>query len=297
MSYNWLEVFDSPISFLKTTGAWIDQDTSKRKFVIAIVMHCILLDFTLVTQFVHLVTIGKLEEFAETFMMFASFLSVFVEHLSLIVGRKKIESLLEELNKLISIAEVDKKVEGKLKKRVSQISTIFKVNFGMIVLLAVPSAVYSILNSKLPYGTWSPYDFQTNQVAFWILASIQSVGITTYLISICIEALPLFFISFMTGLVEELAEKIGSFLEDKIEEEPENGKRKSRLNNLKIMRLLQDDKRRRKNLGFQKIIHTQRGISMMVKKVSETFETVIVVKWVLTILKLCMASFAVITVS
>jgi hypothetical protein len=35
----------------------------------------------------------------------------------------------------------------------------------------------------------------------------------------------------------------------------------------------------------------------MVKKVSDTFETVLVVKWILTILKLCMALLAAITVS
>jgi hypothetical protein len=295
MSQDLLKIFDNPINFLKFTGAWIDQDVSKKKIVFAIIAHIILIDFTIVTQFVYLMTVEKLEEFAETFTMLLSFVSVFVETLSLIPTKERINLLLTELKNLISFMEIHDKQDGNLKTRITQANVIFKINLGMIVVMSVSSAVYSVIKCELPYGTWFPWDHKENLLAFCFMSLVETFGITTYWISICIETLPLFFISFMTGLTEELAEKfstLSSRKSFKVDVE-----KNSRLDHLKTIYLLEKDIENRKSLELRKFIEIQQKIKEIVKKVGATFQTVLVVKGILTILKLCMASFAIITVN
>jgi hypothetical protein len=298
MPYNWLKIFENPIKFLKITGIWIDENTSKRTIVFVIIMHTVLIDFTLLSQFVHLMTLKKFREFTDTFLVFASFLSMFVETISLLANREKITFLMKELERLISFLKIDEKSDGRLKKRVSQVDKIFKVNFGMLAFLAVPGTVFTVTRMELPYSGWFPFDYNTNLTAFWILALIQTFGVSTYLIAICIEALPLFFISYLTGLMEELAVKFEVFFENKSYKIEKVGKKtKSRLDRLKTIELLEKSIAAKKNEDFSELILIHQEIKATVLKFNESYELVFVVKWMLTVLKLGMASLAIITVN
>jgi hypothetical protein len=193
----------------------MDKDTSKLQFAFVIIMHIILIDFTVVSQLLHLITLKKLREFTETFSVFASFMSIMVETLNLLANRGKINILMHKLQSLISLLKIDEKLEGKLKKRMSQVDNIFKTNFGILAFLAVPGTVLTVTRMKLLYSAWFPFDYHSNLTAFWTLALIQTFGAITYLISTCIEFLPMIWISYMTGIMEELAVKLEDFFKNK----------------------------------------------------------------------------------
>lgn len=64
------------------------------------------------------------------------------------------------------------------------------------------------MTHKLPLKMWFPYDYDHNDSQFWLSAGYQLlIGLIYTPVVIIVDMLPVFFICFTIGLIEELFER------------------------------------------------------------------------------------------
>lgn len=213
MNSEWLKVFDKPIKYLKVAGIWIDKDSPRATIIVSSLMHLFLVDIYMICSVIYLFTIDNIEDFSEAMSIQATLTGVCIKTLYFVFKKQQIEQLLNSLVALIEHESwIDLNNNGvKLQARVAQIDRIFKIFMSVAVVGVLSGSIVPFVTHIMPYKMWFPYDFNNNELAFWLSVLYQIIPGCIYApATIIIDTFPAILICFLTGMLEVLCHRLDS---------------------------------------------------------------------------------------
>lgn len=209
-----MELFEKPLKFLKLSGLWSDRKIGVYRVVFCILMHFLCLECFVVFEVISLVKSKSLEEFCENFAMLPTFLGASLKSLNFIRMKLKIKKFLTNLEELIRFEDWIALQNGtKLEQRISQMKKFFVVNFVLAFAALFFGSLVPFFIHEPPFKMWFPFDYKHSQLLRWITIAYQLGTCIIYMPKLYIlDNFPLFVMSYVIGLVEELNMKIEAIL-------------------------------------------------------------------------------------
>lgn len=278
---DWLSVFEIPIKYLKLCGVWVEKNSSRKFSVYAFFANFINLfcikGYLIFGTLYYLITneSSDIEDFAQSMNMLPTFIGDVLKISNLLHKTSKIEELMKSLKEIIEYENwIEENGGARLKARIRQIDSIFKAFMitsltGVFFFCMIPFTTH-----ELPLKLWFPYDHKSNEFLFWFSTSLMLLpAIFSGPITIISDTLPMFFLNFITGMLEELSERLSHIS--------------------KVTK--QDDEEYSKELV--KCIKVLQKINALQVEVGEIFGTIIWAQGFISTLVLCTTSFSLTVVS
>lgn len=282
MPQKWFESLENPKNILQGTGIWIDFKKAKPLDHVKFFVYLILNFNAFVMEIMYLIQSENLKIFTEAAATFPAVLGSVLKILNFIANKKEIEDCLQKLQELIECDQwIEKQNVSKLLKRVNRIDKTFKIILIFSFLTCAMSLLVPIFNHELPFTLWFPYDYEQNEILFWVSVAYEVVCFVLVPVYNALGTFPVYLISFMIGITEELSERL-TMIEKKAGETPENKRKAS-------------DKRKEEEEKLQellKCIEIHIKIKDLAADVSNIFGKVIWIEGLFSVLIICTASFA-----
>lgn len=296
------EVFDYFLPFklaskiIKALGFWQDEKSSMLYRVYGTILHIFVITLFWVMQLVYLFAIANnVKDISFALGGLITYAAISSKTLTFVLQIPKIKKLLQMLEELHQLTKSERNTgKIKLKYQVTSIHKVFKTFLFICVLTALPALIPLIANyheRELPYKLWIPIDYKHND--FWFY------GISIYLISgpvygafieATLDTFPVMFISFGTGLLEELCQRINNIVTDieVFNEVPDPSDMKL----TKFQRLLKREQTQKQRLNeLIKCIEIHQKIQKFLLKTSEIFSTMIFVQGMCCSINICTTAF------
>jgi 7tm Odorant receptor len=219
MAINWMEPLDKIIKSLKISGLWLDiKSSSKFLIAIAAVLHIIFVEIFMVLSIAHLLLVHNIEDFSEAVGIVPFQFVTCIRTLHFVCNKNKIESIVKGIKDLIEHETwIEKQNGSKLKQRIRQIYRIFRTFLASVMTGLFVGLLISLFTHKLSIKMWFPYDYSDNEVLFWLRVAYQVITSNCVVpITIMTEIIPIFFMCYLTGIIEELCERMGKICDVKI---------------------------------------------------------------------------------
>lgn len=266
--------FEVCFKIFKVCGMWQDGNQSWAYFFLGYSAHIFFLDIYLISIFIYAFQTDNLIDFTEAFGLGVINLAMFFKCVNFFIRIKSVMKSLESLKSLLELSAPRNFNSSRslLKTQVNFGYKVFKIFYAVIVVTCVSGIFPPFLEHKLPHQIWFPFDRSKSEIAFWT-SSILTISISPYIgsLDMAIDMLPVIFMTFAIGLIDELSERLGN-LEQKTE-------------------MISEDKE------LIKCIQIHQGIIDYVKGIQNNFSSVILIQGVLGSIMLCLCSFTVSTVS
>jgi hypothetical protein len=201
--------FEFCFNVLKFYGLWIDgeEKRSYRIYGITLIIFC-QIGFV-ISMFSGVLQRGITLETVETISFGITGVSGLLRILDFLAKIKLIKYLYTSIN-VITIKHV--KNDNFIRKRVK---TFFMIHIsqGILAITSIVSGDFVSIQSKtLPYTIGVPFDTENNEIGFWAAYSYLFITLK-YVAPIypCLGALPVFFMNFAIGLMEDFNERLKNF--------------------------------------------------------------------------------------
>jgi hypothetical protein len=210
MITNFMETFEKPIKVFKLFMLWPEGTPSKLRLVTILALRVIFVEIYLILAVIFLMKVESIEEFSKSIGVTPMYIVSVFKSINFLVNREKIHQLYQDLKSLVEDSSWIQKQKGlKLTQRITQITRIFKIFLSFSMYGVTMSAFVAFVEHELPLKMWFPYDYKSNEALFWLSAIYQITGgyfMTP--ITVLIEVFPIFIISYLTGIVEDLCERL-----------------------------------------------------------------------------------------
>jgi len=207
--------FDLQMKILKSFGLMPNQQHSDD--VRGWIQHLFLIDIIMLLNSVTLWNADNIFELSVLLTEFVSMLLLCFKSFCIIMKRKEIAKVIEELNELlIECGELNMFDNAKFEARMRKYHkmNIFYWVFG---LTSAASAVsIPLLNCQsqpyvVAFKIWFPFDYEESFFWFVCVAIYESFCVTAgCILIISIDFFPLFFMTAISGIIDELNEKLSS---------------------------------------------------------------------------------------
>ena len=204
--------------FLKLVGFWQDGKQSWQYFFYGIAVFLFFLVLFPIILIVNALTSAKFVDKVESVASILISCMVTIKSLIIIFNLKQIITALDLLDKLLKFSENPLKLRrSHIQNNVKKAFTIMKLVWSSGLVTWLNGLFFIFLNHKMPYLAWFPFDTENSSIgigvaSFYMMLDILIAGSLGVVISI----LPVIFLSFMIGLIEELTERL-SEIKDKAE--------------------------------------------------------------------------------
>lgn len=271
---------------LKTVGMWQDGNQSWRYFFLGFLAHLCFLALYLM-GFIYTIKAETLVEFIDGVGLSTLYLGILCKSCNFFFNLKLIKKSLRTLeNLLVLSSDLRFPIRSHVKVQVSLAFKTFKV-FWLFACTTCFSAIFvPIFAHELPYKVWFPFETDNTTIVFW-LASFYLVFNSFVLsaVDVALIILPVIFMSFATGLINELAERLSEIGN---ETKP---KKSYYQNQLKTSH----DKRSLSELIICIKIH--QNINEFVREIEENFSLATFIQGFLSSVILCTSAFTMSVVS
>lgn len=194
---------------LKTVGMWQDGNQSWTYFFCGYLFHFVIIDWYIVCQFIFLVTIDNLLDFVDALGLTATYVAENFKCYNLFFKLKAILKLYEMLEALLELS-ADRRFANRdfIKAPVAVSYKVYKMFWFSALVTCFSGAFVPIFSHKLPYKVWFPFDTESG-FNFWF--SSYYLVVNSFFVSaidMALDILPVIFISFAIGLINELSERL-----------------------------------------------------------------------------------------
>lgn len=208
-------------AILKFYGMWQDGNQSWIYFAFGYLAHIIGIQVYMMFQFVFAILSENLLDFTEAVTLAITNLAMVFKCFNFFMKIKNIIKSLEVLKTLLelSVPKDENNKRDLLRSRVNFGYKIFKIFWSTVILTCVVSTIPPFVSHQLPYKIWFPFDTKNSEFGFWAAFAIMSVN-SPYVafVDCALDILPVIFITFAIGLIDELSARIELFgLSDDIE--------------------------------------------------------------------------------
>jgi hypothetical protein len=217
MVYSSMESLEKLVKIFKKINLWPGGNFSKLRLLLIVFLRVFFLELSLVLLLIFLLRVESIESFSESVFATPTMLVLMFQSTNFAANKEKIQSLYESLKDLMEEDSwIEKQSNGKLKQRIKQVDRIFKISMTFRVLSIVIGIFPVIFAQKLPLNMWFPFDYKSNKFVFCLTAAYQAIGGSFVAPAIVFfDCFPLFLMSYITGILEELAVKLRTISEVK----------------------------------------------------------------------------------
>jgi hypothetical protein len=289
----------------KKLGMWQNGDQTWAYLVLGGVAHFLLVENLALTAFISALTTMKSFNATALGLIFTviAFITLALKSLNFVIKLKKIEKLYESIKELMEFS-ADPKCPNRdhIRKEVKIVDKIFKAFAVFAVFSFATVAIQTFATHQLP-NKISLHGLEKSEIGFYFAAFYFTAGgfyMTCF--DICLNVLPVIFMSFAIGFINELCDKLKEIgklvkIENPIVKAHKNGK-SSKAKSLKIIK---EEARKYRNFKQNeeviKCIETHVKIKDFVGKIEESFSAELFAQGLMSSVVLCICVFTISQVS
>jgi hypothetical protein len=205
------------LKILKTLGIWHDGTQTWTYFLVGHLMHFVAFGVFFVGLLVSVCNEKEnLVTVVDVIMLLASYSSLVVKTASFYWKINKIKKNLDVLDAMLKFSAEDQSTSREiLKRRVDFGFKVFKAFLISAFMTCTFAAFVPIFTHELPYKLWFPFDTENSFIGFWIASVFLIVySFVAGFIDMSLDMLPVIFITFAIGSVEELTDRISRIGEE-----------------------------------------------------------------------------------
>lgn len=275
----------------KFVGVWQEKTSPWIYRIYAIVFHFFGTFLFTFFGFLYLFHMEDILGLSDCLSIFLTMIAFCIKAINFMLNRTKFLNLIQSLNILIQRSAFQgNKGHKRIRVHIKKLAIIFNLFAVATVFAVVTSILVPIFNWRkhvLPYRMYFPrVDYKNNDYMFAILVLFQSTPALTSVLDITLDTLPVVYMGFAVGLLEELSvrlENIGSIIEGNNSEEASNPVVKSgrQINKLDPMEEL------------LKCIEIHKEIKKYIGDIQKYFATIIMTQGIMSSLILCTTVFTI----
>lgn len=265
----------------KTLGMWQDGNQSWTYFFVGFFYHFVWIGFYLAYAVIFTFFTENLEDFAEIFGMAATYAAMMFKWINFFYKLKSVKKSVETLIRLLEFSADERwKSRDEIKSQVAFGYKVYKAFWFTAWTSCISAAFVPFVTHQLPYRFWFPFDTKNSEIGFWTAAFFLIFSsFVTSTIDIALDTLPVFFMSFAIGIINEFSDRLNEI--GKVKEKVENNSNEKKFHNKELV----------------KCIEIHQKIREFVGEIHENFSTVILLQGLMSSLILCTSAFTMSTVS
>lgn len=196
---------------LRVCGWWQSGNQSWLYLIYGCFAIVTVVETYIVSQILYISQVGSLNDFIDTLGLFLTFLATQSKTINFLYKIRRIKQLVKDLDELLRFTEHTLSVKrGHIKRRVNAVYRLYLAYWALGVVSCTAFFISILIYRQLPYKLWFPFDIETSSVGFWSAATytvVQSYIATA--VAIALDIMPVIFIGFAVGLIEEFSERLG----------------------------------------------------------------------------------------
>jgi hypothetical protein len=282
----------------KKLGMWQNGKQSWRYFILGFSAHFVAILFT-ICHFIFAFKSQNLIDFTDSIGLAMLNLAAAFKCWNFFIKISKIEKLFESLKELLEFTAQSDTKRDKLKSQVNFGFKVFKAFLFTASVTDISAFIQPVFFHKLSFKIWFPFDTETSEIGFWIAATfIFLIGPFLSTLDVILDILPVIFMSFGVGLIDELAERLSETgkvqkLENPIMKAHKLGE-SSKANLIKVDRKVEESLRKFDQLEeLKKCIEIHKKIKEFSADIASNFSVVILIQGVFSSIILCTTAFTV----
>lgn len=205
---------------LKASGIWQDGNQSWKYFIIGHLFRFIIVEYNLVILSIALET-DKFEDFMKGLLFIASQTVLLIKCWNFLIKIRDIQKCFRNLLELLNFSADDRfKTRSQIKKHVADGYKIYKIFWISAWLSCFLMVSEALATHKLAYNVRMPFDTKTSEIGFWITSAYLAVStFTLSAMDISLDIMPVIFLTFAIGLIDELSARLQDIEETENKEE------------------------------------------------------------------------------
>ena len=207
------EVFYTPFKTAKILGIWQQKSSTWTYRIYGFLLHFLFIDLYTFLMVLYLFHFEDFEGLADCLSIFFTMLAENLKTYNFMYKLVSILTLVESLDELIKFSEwKGNKDHTRINKRVEQGKLAYKIFCSMAIATCVIGGLVPVFNwreRKLAYRMYFPMiDYRNNGWMFIAVGIYQLSPIAFGLLDITLDMLPVFFMCYAIGLIEELSDRL-----------------------------------------------------------------------------------------
>ena len=207
------EVFYIPFKVLKVLGIWQQKSSTWIYRIYGFLLHFLFIDLFALLMVLYLFHFEDFEGLADCLSITFTMLAGILKTCNFMYKLGSILTLVNSLDELIRLSEwKGNKNHTRINKRVEQGKLAYKIFCSMVVTTCTFGAFVPVFNWRerlLAYRMYFPMiDYKNNGYTFIAVGIYQLGPIFTGPLDITLDMLPVFFMCYAVGLIEELSDRL-----------------------------------------------------------------------------------------
>lgn len=198
-----------PMKNLKFTGVLQNSESNKKYRIYGWICHRVFIELFMILQLGFFVENQKLNDFAAMMSLFPSFVTLIAKIQNLMYKMDQFQELIIDIDEIVR-KEFKNGIE--MEKTTGRAYLVFKIFVSFGLLTSTAAAMNPILHHIWAFPMWLPFGLhKTNEIAFWIISLYQCLD--SYIcgtVNETLDMLPVFFMSYVDGMIRELAMRFGN---------------------------------------------------------------------------------------
>ena len=203
--------FCVPFRTLKIIGLWQDENSSWQYQVYGFTHNFISVQIHFLFSFLYLFHYENFYDLTDCIAIFSTICGEILKTTNFVRKLQVVIKLVDSLEALMSEFGNNHSHE-RIAKHVKLVGSVYKILLTLGVVSCIQTGLISLLNVKdhtLSYRMYYPFiDYQNNDTWFIILALFQLTSISACTMVLTLDCLPVFFMAYATGLLEELSDRL-----------------------------------------------------------------------------------------
>lgn len=284
------EAFTLLFKVAKYTGTWQDRSSTWAYRISGFLFHFIQTFMFTIFSFLNLFHVSDVKGVSDCLSIFLTMVALCIKIVNFVLNLQNFLILIGSLNDLIKFSECSvNKDHKRIKEQMRRSIIIYKAFAFFAILTIVLTALIPIFNweeHRLGFPLYYPYiDYKNNDWIFATLGVYEMLTMLTALLDITLDTLPVIFMSYAVGLLEELADRLGTVGFEMEENQLDDAI--SSVEALRLNKISNADKLKE----LLKCIDIHLGIKQYIADTEKLFATIIMTQGVMSSLIICTTIF------
>jgi hypothetical protein len=194
----------------KTLGMWQDGNQTWKYFILGFFIHFISIEVQIILQFVYTINALDLFDIVDAFGLLTVFSALCFKCINFFIKIRKIVKLVDMLKTLLDFSADQRHADRMhIRKQVTRIMKVMKIFISSAGIVCTSGIFIPFFTHELPLKIWIPVAIKENEIGFWIVSLFLIYDcVFMCAVQIALDVLPVIFMSFAVGLLNELSARL-----------------------------------------------------------------------------------------
>ncbi|KAG5667247.1 hypothetical protein PVAND_015237 [Polypedilum vanderplanki] len=258
-----LKPLDLPIKILKINGNWPTKNSSKKYLIYCIILHLLVMEIGTILQLLYLPHVENFFDFTQLVTILPSCIAVCIETFVVYFYKNELLAVMEMIKDVIN----EHGMSEKLKTNLLFVDKYMRILLLLMIVSTSAFTISGIYYHQLSYKMWFPFEINFCFAIIYQICCLYNYS----LVNLVLDILPVFFIVYTVGMLEQLCDNLENIKKSTKGEE----------NRQKLINCIE---------YHCKIIEIN-------KKIQKIFSPIFLARGFLSVAVLCTAIFAILTLS